>query len=396
MPKIRHSGKFFPKRNPMVLYKRSKRTNASEEISNPDMWAIDLIPNNMSGIHDYNQSVSSISNSETSTLSDSVSYMSLKLAADTIPKFDGESISIEYFIKKAKIAENSVKPSERTHIRTLIISKITGNAHDLVQDLNDLEEIFETLKTCYAKFQDLDDIENELRSLKQEQNEKISQFCARIRNIVNRGVSLAEATMSSDELPATLKSLSKKANKSFVKGIRELNISSRVSDKDPQTLDASLKLALHIEREMERRNEHFGPQETSVSQPRAESSGGKFLRVNKISSQSQIRRCFTCDSPDHMIRDCPIRKLNENNPANSKFGKPGSSKCPHCSKNHGNAPCLFKAREEGKQVCFTCKKIGHNDEKCYRKQRNVPLETQQNKKHLNSQSAPLNGAQGSN
>ena len=114
-------------------------------------------------------------NSSAGTDAPEISFMPLKLAIDIVPIFDGENIAVENFIKKCKIAVNSVKPSDRKYIKILIESKIKGNAHNLIQNtFSNFDDLLKTLRYCYSKILDLDEIENQLANMRQEENEKVA------------------------------------------------------------------------------------------------------------------------------------------------------------------------------------------------------------------------------
>lgn len=62
-------------------------------------------------------------------------YISIKIAADMVPTFNGETPPVLSFIRACRSAENSVHPGDRPFLTTLIRNKIKGTA-DLFLDNN--------------------------------------------------------------------------------------------------------------------------------------------------------------------------------------------------------------------------------------------------------------------
>ena len=284
-----------------------------------------------------------------------IAYMPLKLASDMVPQFDGKSSSVEYFIKQCKVAEAYVKPGDKPLLKALIFSKIKGNAFDLTEGCySDLTELLETLRESYSKVHDIDDIEDQIKELRQKPDEKISDFGATTKKILNLGVNFAESNSSSSNLSSVIDSLKSKAKKAFIKGIRSEKIKSRVSDSKPESLEMAIKIAMKIERESIEHAKYFpsDPKDIGTSS----NNNDKYIKsVNKINStpRSTPRTCYNCGDPGHIKMNCPL-----NNKQTDIKRIP--MQCTRCKKKgHTIEKCLFKAREEGKKVCFMHNAIGH-------------------------------------
>lgn len=243
----------------------------------------------------------------------------LKFAIELIPVFDGGNIPVEDFIKKCKIAENSVKVCDKNNIQILIINKIKGVAYDLIQGVSNFYEILKTLRICFSKTQDLDEFEDQLRDLRQNENENVAYYGARIKKILYRGVDFAEENFSSENLFCIINSLKEKANKAFIKGIRDNFLNSRIADKTPKSLDDSLKLAIKFEKESFDHTRSFKTEtrkneEPSLSRKEIDNDLLKTLKINKIKKR-RLRNCHTCGNPNHIKIHCPFnrsKKVNTN------------------------------------------------------------------------------------
>ena len=313
------------------------------------------------------------------------SYMPLKLAADMIPIFDGKSVSIEYFIKQCKQAESFVKPGDKPLLQALITSKIKGNANDLTEgSYSGLTELLKTLRACYSKLHDIEDVEDLIRDLRQEPNEKIADYSARVKKTLNMGVDMAIENPSSVDLNSIIESLRTKAKKGFIRGIRNETIKNRVIlDKESDTLETAIQIAMKAEKDLLEHAKLFalGPKDVG---DKTNNNADKFIKqVNKINSTP--RTCFTCGDPNHISKNCPknnrsknYKRINENDSTkimNENKNKSYNSKqCTYCKKmGHLEEQCLFKAKKEGKPVCYLHKAIGHTCVDLYQKNsQNVP------------------------
>ncbi len=122
--------------------------------------------------------------------------------------------------------------------------------------------------------------------------------------------------------------------------------------------------------------------------------GGSFVQIKLNETElnflnkriiSATNKCFICESPDHFVKDCPIKQQKTNQPNVSNF------KCYECgSLDHFIKDCpiriqkirqtpgslihaayiddqIEKQRYKAKYYCSICKKFSHNTENCFNK-----------------------------
>ena len=205
------------------------------------------------------------------------SYLPLKLAADMVSVFDGKFISVEYFIKQCKVAESFLKPGDKPLFKALIVSKLKDNAYLTEGDYPDMTQIFETLRACYSKIHDIDDVEDQIKDFRQKVDEKISDYAARVKKTLNMGIDFATASAFTSDLSSIATSLRTKAKKGFIKGLRNEILKGRVLDRVPETLDTAIQIAMRVEKELHEHAKHF------VSDPRdvnstANTNNDKFIK----------------------------------------------------------------------------------------------------------------------
>lgn len=228
-------------------------------------------------------------------INNETSYMPLKFAIDIIPKFSGDPFALNDFIRQCKIAEILVKPGDKRHLLTLIYSKLDGDARDVIGDqygTGNLNELLDILNAAFAQSLDIDHTQYELKSTRQKDTEKVMQFGARVRKVLNQGLKLATGTFSADELTGVRSMLYRTACKSFVKGLRNALLSSRVSDAQPKNLEDAIKIATIKEREKDERDQHFS--NITVNDDKHKN---KFIQVHKM---MESRACYNCKEIGHI------------------------------------------------------------------------------------------------
>lgn len=180
------------------------------------------------------------------------SYLSMKLAADIIPRFDGKPAELTHFLQQCKTANAYVKPAERRSFLPLICSKIGGHAKQLISGRSapeTLTELIGLLKKAFIRFFDIDRVNDELRRLTEKENEGIEFFGARVLEVLNRGREAAKEKYAESQVVGIITLLDNSAITCFTRGLRDSLISTLLAKEKLSSLQDAIDIATRIELE---------------------------------------------------------------------------------------------------------------------------------------------------
>ena len=263
--------------------------------------------------------------------SSEVIFMPLTLAAALVPRFDGKSCSINKFINQCRLADSRIKPGNRINLLALIRNKIEGHADQLISNSNNpttLDELINLLKSAFARSFDVDRVHDELRNLRQKDNESVDSYGARANEILNRGTEAANEKFDMEQSIGVKVLLKHAAITGFKRGLRSCSVRTLMIREQVDSLGIAIDVASGIEREFE--------YEKQTPHSKAVVSNTKVCAVNV-----DDRRCYSCNQPGHLRRNCPKNRNTWHN---------------------------LPSRQEIR--CNNCKKTGHTEDRCFRK--NIP------------------------
>lgn len=318
---------------------------------------VNVITNNTNVVpHNNSSSINSMEIESVGSIRNAM-YMNLRLATDLVPRFDGnKSCTLSKFIKQSKLAYSRVNPDDRINLLALIRNKIEGRADQLIENRGDpetLDELISILRSSFARSFDVDHAHDELKVIKQEEEETAETYGARVSEILSRGLEAAKEKYNIHETIGVNVVLNNAAITGFTRGLRNTFLSTLISRNKPDSLGNAINTASMLEREIDSRNTLFGTQSNHF----IPKQNIKAARINQISDK-KVFTCFGCNEPGHIKRNCP-------NKTGGKWPNP-----------------------RGKYFCDFCKKPGHTENICYRKN---PQKGNSNYRNENEEiSHPLN------
>lgn len=113
--------------------------------------------------------------------------VSLKDAAEVVPKFDGTNISVYEFIDSCEEALLMLPQNVEQNLVRIIRTKITGEAKRCIQGIkfDKLESLTTYLKELYAPEKTINQVRQELGTLVQGDDEDVIKYINRVREIEN-------------------------------------------------------------------------------------------------------------------------------------------------------------------------------------------------------------------
>ncbi|XP_063980067.1 uncharacterized protein LOC135164028 [Diachasmimorpha longicaudata] len=188
------------------------------------------------------------------------SYLPLKLASDMIPRFDGKAAELTNFLQQCKIANSRVKPTDCINLLALICSKIEGHAKRLIANQDEprtLVELIGLLKRAFIRVFDIDLVNDELRSLAQNEKESIEIFGARVLEVLVRGREAANEKYDNVQIVGIITLLNNSAMTCFTRGLRDPLMSTLLAKEKPSSLQNAIDIATRIEVENAERTRHL-------------------------------------------------------------------------------------------------------------------------------------------
>lgn len=137
------------------------------------------------------------------------SQLSLEFLVKLIPNnFDGNQYTLRSFIKQVDSVFELAEPTQIPAILLFVKNKITGKAREQIDvhcNLTTWAEISELLIKLYQCKKSLDQLLEELNSLKQETNETVSQFYQRLEDTSSKVLGAVHASnANANTLPGRL------------------------------------------------------------------------------------------------------------------------------------------------------------------------------------------------
>lgn len=260
---------------------------------------------------------------------------SLDFLVKLIPNdFNGDRYKVRSFIKQVDSVWEIAVPSQHPALLLYTKSKITGKAREQIDihcDLQTWEEISALLLRLYQDKKSMDQLLEELNSIRQGNNESVSQFYQRLEDLASRILGIVHAT---------------EPNEAQLKGrllmVNEMTLNRFIYHTHPQ-VSQMLRY-----REFKQINEAFT----------AALAEEKALRLN--SRNNNQSKCAICGK-NHPTQSCYRNKQNTQQTRQVNFSTPSGSQ-PQPASNTSNASNVNQ--------CRYCKKFGHTIEQCRKRQFN--------------------------
>lgn len=190
------------------------------------------------------------------TANSSINYALLKLFADTIPVYNGDSNTLEIFVNSCDQFINSYVNRDATldtYLLRVVIGKLTGRAQILIgcrTELNNWQLIKNALRANFGDQRDLDCLVQDLLALQPHKNENPYEFGKRIQlvrsQIASRINSLAENVMDMRSKILNLNNYDNLSLKTFIRGLRG-NLQTTIRLRNPVTLEQAMSYVVEEE-----------------------------------------------------------------------------------------------------------------------------------------------------
>lgn len=323
-------------------------------------------------------------------------FISFKSALEFLPKeFDGHNMSVLKFVKNCRFAEESIVPQERSHLYKIIRSRIVGDAENSIQnhEITNLNELLNYLKNVYIERKSMSQLNSVLATVAQNEDEDVLKYSSRVGEVLNEITELLQEDNGVEGSIEKVKSIRETALGNFILGLKK-ELILRVRLEKPRTLAEAIKIAREAEWEIkfqgtlarksnEKVDKKLDNSTINVNNPRwhhnarfQRSSRVQFFNKAQKGQQNQVkvdtaksgetnqdRICYICKKKGHISRDCPQKKIEQDQPQ-----KKQQVECFYCGKKgHVKREC-WKLLNKGKVMkleCSKCGRSGHNVEKCW-------------------------------
>ena len=151
--------------------------------------------------------------------------ISFKAALEFLPKtFDGENMSVGRFVNDCLFARNSIAAKDRHYLFLMIRSRVVGSAYNSLQDrdLKTLEDLLKHLKLTYNERRTMNQLNQALSKIAQRENENVTEFGARISQLLASSIELLEDQNSPQDAQCLIRSARNTACENFVSGLKEI------------------------------------------------------------------------------------------------------------------------------------------------------------------------------
>lgn len=284
--------------------------------------------------------------------------VSLDQLIKLLPKdFDGDRTKLRSFIKQVDSVFELARPSQKPVLLLFVKNKMVGKARDQIDihcNLTTWEEISDLLLNLYQDKKSLDQLMEELNSIKQTRNESISQFYQRLEELQSRILGTVHSADSEDNTLA-----------GRVAMINEMTLNRFVYHSHTQ-ISQMLRY-----REFKNINNAFT---AAVMEEKA-------LRMRY--DQVETRKCRICYRTNHNTNEC----YNNHNRNTQNINRPPV---------HYNQIDRNRVTQNEPKQCRYCKKFGHVIEECRKRefnnsrQRSPPIQNSNFKTNFQRQPVPSN------
>ncbi|KAL7302430.1 hypothetical protein TKK_0005083 [Trichogramma kaykai] len=248
-------------------------------------------------------------------------YVKLKDAIATIPKFDRATMSLEDFLDSIEYAKEIIDSAEEALLVKLVRTKIGEEARKGLKDIDikTVAELKKQLRGLYSSGLTVSALQGLLAQQLQQPGESVLSFATKIRDLGNqiiqtKKLSLATGATIPKDFEENVKGSQEEC---FRKGLLD-NISVRM--KSTGSLTDLIKEAITIEKDLE---------------------------VKSMMRRKLEKRCGNCGRTNHATEQCRVKRVNT---------VVTTTNNTH-SNAHGNT---------SKKICTYCKKPGHLVDKCFK------------------------------
>lgn len=266
---------------------------------------------------------------------DSATEISLDHLIRLLPReFDGDRTKLRSFVKQVDAVFELARPSQKQVLLLFVKNKIEGRARDQIDihcNLTTWEEISELLLNLFQDKKSLDQLMEDLNSIKQNRNENVSQFYQKLEDLQSKILGTIHSTdCSPDTLAGRLAMITEMTLNRFVYHSHP-QISQMLRYRDFANINSAFTAALAEEKALRLRYDnfqrceicnrsnhtthecYFGKQNQPTSKPI------NLNRVKQNNVVNNIKQCRYCKNIGHNIEECRKREYNNSRQNNGSY-----------------------------------------------------------------------------
>ena len=287
-----------------------------------------------------------------------------RIVRDIIPEFTGKNMSVNSFLKHCKVVIAMVDLRDMPYLTMLILTKITGEARNHIQDKSDLElvDILKTLERIYSCKEDVSQLLQTLANTRQNPEESVQEYGGRVNQILNKLTTQVLINTPGEKGLGRCEAYKETVVGNFLRGL-DFNLYMAIQDKDIKSLDDAIALAAKADQKLKSWDRVHGSVSCTIPSTSLECDTNfkskqndvfkrvAHVRTDEIKSKRDINsiQCFKCKQYGHYKRDCTnFEKINVRDKE--------SSGCGYCYRNnHSESECRLKSKHEKERSRFSQK-----------------------------------------
>ena len=322
-------------------------------------------------------------------------YVGVKIAAEMVPIFDGNTPPVATFVRDCKFAQQSVHPGDRPFLAKLIRTRVKGDANAYLQNTSEPEnlgELLDVLRLAFSPQGDLSQLQAEMSSVIQKSSESVLQYGIRVSEILRKTIEVIEQDFPVEAATGMRLGANRNATSCFIRGLQP-EIESRVSLRNPITLQHAISTATIVENEVLHLKQLHRAHEFKSDQTRTHLNRC-YTGVRQVAvlqgqeagpSSQNDSRCYNCGKKGHYKRQCTLKssRFSDNKTSRNGAKHQNIKTCDFCNmKNHLSEKCFLRVKfEQLKEEFFRKRDQGSQ----WKKKRDHELGNQQNSRKSQNQ-----------
>ena len=177
--------------------------------------------------------------------------MAVQQALLHIPPYDGKNMSLKTFLQDVENGLAICPEGIQNAFFKGVIAKLRDTARDAVsgQDINTLDTLKDALKEYFAPKKTYTHYCAEIQGIRMRKAETVMEYYSRIKRIMESAKASLRDKFTREQVPHMTIMLEGIALESFKRGLSD-DLLYAMSVQEPETLDAALKIAQRVERDM--------------------------------------------------------------------------------------------------------------------------------------------------
>ena len=294
-------------------------------------------------------------------------------AISNLPHFDGNPRMLRQFTTSLRHLLNSYGPEHERWILTYIPSRLRGKAYQVFGGTtllyNTIQEFLEAVKTEFGGIHDMDTIKMELYQVQQDEDELVSEYAERVKDIEQRLLAAYEATVNANEENRNYNNdpvyqrLNRDIVENFLHGLKSPP-EHQVAVKNPVNLTEAARIAETLEKKQQFASGHRNVVKTTPAPKQKKRSSSQSRNQAELSeSDSEMNQII------ELLRDLKYSATVRTTNAIQRENKSDQCKfCKNLGHTLGDCVLLLDAINEKKVNPMDCVPGYNQSERMYRRQ----------------------------